>query len=270
MPQSCAVRFAAPLPLGLLLIGSAIGCRSRAERPAADKATTGAPVVADPLGRDEDAGELYFGVSRQRIAWLVYLNRQTRSGVLYEPLGTVSLCDVHLGPGDTLSFQSAVVTGAYYGFTGILSEGRLDGVISVIRKRSRTPPDSFRVMLARTPLPEREGSTTMTGVYSDVWYHEGAGDLLGQEVLLFETPKGPEAVTILYGGGPDWPRGADSITRSGDTLAIWQKEPFHRGPPPDRAVLRGDTLSFFDEGPQLPRKHSLRSLFTGPPNFRCQ
>src|SRR2546422_11701645 len=112
---SCAVRFAAPLPLGLLVIGSAIGCRSRAERPAADKATTGAPVVADPLGRDQDAGELYFGVSRQRIAWLVYLNRQTRSGVLYEPLGTVSLCDVHLGPGDTLSFQSAVVTGAYYG-----------------------------------------------------------------------------------------------------------------------------------------------------------
>jgi len=267
---STRLRFCVHLAAGLPVIACGIGCRSRTQNAATNESTTRTSPIRDSVDRLNDA-DLYFGVSRDRIAWFVYLNRLTRSGVLYEPLGTVNLCEVRLGPGDTLFFRSALGGGAYYTFEGRVGQDFLDGVIWMQRQRSRTPADSFRVLLGLLPLPPPTTgpSKSLSGLYSDVWYHEGAGDLLGQEVLLLETGSSMRAVTILYGGGPGWPTAADSVVRSGDTLAIWQREPFHRGPPPDAAVLRGDTLSFFDGGPQLPRKHSLRDVFTGAPRFRC-
>ncbi len=138
------------------------------------------------------------------------------------------------------------------------------------RSRSRTPPDSFHLILARVPPPvaTRQSSNTISGLYSNVWYHEGAGDLLGQEILLVETSSGLSAATILYEGSPDWPRAPDSLRRAGDTLFLWQPELLRRRELLDTAFVRHDTV-FFSPNITLPLKTSLAQLFHGPPRFKC-
>ena len=270
------MRYSLPMPFTrtagavLFCIASAVGCPSRGQDRATQPPNVPASASTDSVVRHHPLGALYFGVSRRQIAWLVSLDPGTRSGLLYEPLGTVSLCDIRLDSTGTLSFQSAVGFWAYYRFAGRLDQSSLDGVILVVRERAHSPADSFHVALTRIPisLPQQEDSQAVSGLYSDVWYHEGTGDLLGQEVILLQTAQGLSAATILYEGSPDWPTAADSVGRVGDTLTLWQREPWHRGPPPDRAVLRHDTLSFRD-GPQLPKKASLGDLFARPPRFRC-
>jgi len=256
----------------LLAIVAATGCRPRSQEQATKPGTPSSFRAADSAVHAGDSNDLFYGVSREGIAWLLAVNTRDTAGFLYEPLGAVSLCDLKFVSSDSLTFRSAVGRWACYRFAGHLDQDTLEGVIWVVpeRSRSRTPPDSFHLALSRIrpTVAIRRGSNSISGVYSNVWYHEGAGDLLGEEILLVEMSSGLSAATILYEGSPDWPRAPDSLRRVGDTVYLWQPELLQRRESPDTAIVRHDTV-FYSPNLELPLKASLSQVLQSPPRFKC-
>ncbi len=211
------------------------------------------------------AGTLYVGRSPQGIGWVLGLDVARGSGRLFSPSGPIPLCRVTSDSTGRVSFSSPELSnGTEYRFAGRVSSAGFDGVLQQVAARSGRVRQSFATSL--TPLRLRP-TGTVSGIYGSVSHHAQTGDLIGKELLIIDGEDGVVVLTIIYAGGPDWPRLAERAELRRDSLLVWTKYPV-RQDTVDVAVIRGDTMQFGLDY-SMRKEATLEGFMAQPSRYRC-
>ncbi len=216
------------------------------------------------------AGTLYVGRSPQGVGWVLDLDVARGSGRLFAPSGTIPLCRVTSDSTGRASFNSPELSnGTEYRFAGRVSSAGFDGVLQQVAARSGRVRQSFVTSLKPIRLRNQPRRPTgdVSGIYSNVSHHAQTGDILGNELLLIDGEDEVVVLTIIYAGGPDWPRLAERVELRGDSLWLWTRYPL-RGDTMDIGLVKGDTIQFGRDY-KMAKRASLGAVFAQPSPYRC-
>lgn len=113
----------------------------------------------------------------------------------------LKLSKLELKEDGNIDFQSDVFLGRYYSFQGNLHSAEIDGKMELVNSKSGTLKDTWQ--LKATALVGGRTHAITEGVipsihFSNVSYSEGGGDLLGVDVQILSTPKGPVGMVVFY------------------------------------------------------------------------
>jgi hypothetical protein len=194
---------------------------------------------------------VYFGVSDDGRAWLVFLDVQSQWGSFFTPPRTVRLCEItETSTGGVTLLSGPAFRGVRYRFEGELSGDGMDGRFETTGDRPDRRPASAHVDLKRVAdLFPTEAPDAVTGYYANVRFGP-EGDLGGMELILMNVSEGPVGIVSFYEGIPASPYALEGIEIRGDTLrfgaVIGGREHRFSG------VLRGESVTLESASLSLP------------------
>jgi hypothetical protein len=250
------------LSICVIAISLCAGC----DRPAESKAqnaprTTRAPVEFASSQQGHEA--FYWAANVEHGGpWLIYIDSASTSGILFEPLTSLALCDFKVAPDHRVSFRSAgMASGTLYRFAGLFSPGGFEGSVKEEQIRTAAVEDSFSLKLRSIAPRFLSGATD--SVSGDYLHFQASdtetGDLHGSEIVLIHAKDEIVGIRIDYDGGVNevW-----SITgnRVGDTLKLSLKS--ENQETVSSPVVRGDTLVLRDGRVKFVKRHTIPQVFS--------
>jgi hypothetical protein len=238
---------------------------------------TAAPDVVGPnasLGALKPG--LYLGAwdDEYRTHWLS-LFVGPHGAVAYDPPTFLASCAVSVR-GDTVSFRTGRLTQGSSGLGfNLVFRGSQDtaGLRGWVQRTGRSMEHSGPVPLVLTryaiDTASNQADTVPSGLYTALRGFPETGDILGDELLLLRTSRGPLALWTAYEGGPDGPYPADSVQVSGAAITIVLNEHGLLAPGTPRRTSRTFLLGPVPsrqpraDGTQLTRSVSLREFLRG-------
>lgn len=151
------------------------------------------------------------------LGWVIYLDNKNSEGVIYDPpYGKLKLTNIKMTPTGGLTFNAVNNNDGkiQQSFAGTIYSDKISGTLS------NSSNNSFKVKLEKiTPDSVFYARNSDIGIiFSDVYYNDEGGDLLGDEVLMLHTSNGLKILLTCVEGEPSGPYFASNITEKGDTI----------------------------------------------------
>jgi hypothetical protein len=187
---------------------------------------------------------------------------------MYDPSGSVALCDIRIDAAGQVSFRTAQTFGVEHRFAGRSVEGGLVGVLRTADVRSGAERRSTSLKLRRVTQPV-EAAPGVAAVYSSIRHHGETGDVLGLELAVLGDGDSVLVVVSEYEGVPQWPYAPVRAVMTGDTLRFG----IGAGSPSMRAVsvvVRRESALVLPDRAVLRRLGSLQEVIGRPPRYPCE
>lgn len=164
---------------------------------------------------------LYFGSedvgSGSELGWVIYLDNKNSKGVIYDPpYGILKLTDIKMTPTGGLTFNAVNRNDGKIqrSFAGTSYSDKISGTLS------NSSDYSFKVKFERiTPDSVSYARNSDIGIiFSDIYYNDEGGDLLGDEVLMLHTSNELKVLLTCAEGEPSGPYFASNVIEKGDTI----------------------------------------------------
>jgi len=212
---------------------------------------------------------VYWGVSDSGQVWLVYLTGGPTGGAIYEPYGSLAVCELRNDSIATTTFRSAEKTdGTMYRFTGRRTREGLVGAMEWVRVRTGAVKAVDHLVLKAIRARFLTGSVdALSGEYEAVRVSQESGDVYGFGVILVDTVDGVVGFLVEYEGGPG-PLQTLAVDRAKDTLRLsW---PLATRTEAATTLIRGDTLRFIGGDQRLIKRSALLELFVRADRSKCE
>lgn len=261
----------------LILLTAVAGCHredapSRAAgQPAQASSHPQAGAAYSGAGTDEPrqlADALYVGAGDDGTGWLIHLQPDSRMGAMYDPSGSVALCDIRIDAAGHVSFRSAPTFGVEHRFAGLSADGGLGGILRTVDVRSGAERRSTNLKLRRV-TQAIEAAPRVAAVYSSIRHHGETGDVLGLELAVLRDGDSVLVVVSEYEGVPQWPYAPVRAVMTGDTLRFG----IGAGSPSMRAVsvvVRRESALVLPDSAVLRRLGSLEDVIGWPARHACE
>ena len=154
-----------------------------------------------------DTGRFFFGISQEQnakhcaSAWLLYLNKDHQTGEIFVLASMEKFTKFELGKDGTLVLQWSGFGDDKYRFNGTLKSEELAGDIQLVDARSGYT--KYLCEITATELPPQNVHTNLKpqvspSRYSNVFYVNESGDLIGVDIRFFSTNKGTQGMVVFY------------------------------------------------------------------------
>ncbi|HYS61126.1 MAG TPA: hypothetical protein VEM27_11075 [Gemmatimonadales bacterium] len=198
---------------------------------------------AQPAGSILVPKGLFFGTAQDGHAWLIHLNSDARTGVMYDPIVSLPLCQVRQDSSGGLVFESGIHKSSWkFRFAGRLVPPGFVGTLNQVGRRSGKVERSYDVAFRGLGqvLPENDLRGRVSGVYGDVQL-AGGEDLLGWELGFVAGTEGFAGFWVDFEGAPGPPK-VVKAELAGDTVHVWWPPGEYMRA--DTALVRGARLVF--------------------------
>ncbi len=159
-----------------------------------------------------DSGRFFFGTSQEQnakhcsSAWLLYLDKDNHNGEIFVVASMEKFTKFELGEDGTLVLQWSVGDEKYQ-FNGTLKSEELNGDIQLNTRSGNT---EYLCEITTTELPAQNAPTkskpqVSPSRYSNVYYVNESGDLIGVDIRFFSTSRGTQGMIVFYEGYWDEP-----------------------------------------------------------------
>jgi hypothetical protein len=159
-----------------------------------------------------DSGKFFLGSSQDpehcANAWLLYLDKENRNGEIFVVAGMNWFSDFELAEDGTLTFQWTGLGDKNYRFNGTLKSDEIAGDIQLVDSRSGKTEYLCEMTASKLPAqnvhanPEHQ---VLPSRYSNVYYSDEGGDLVGFDIRFFSTSKGTQGMIVFYEDSWDEP-----------------------------------------------------------------
>jgi hypothetical protein len=180
-------------------------------------------------------------------------------GAAYQPLSTLRLCRVRRDSAGNVSWLSVPDAGVVQQFNGTLDGTGLRGRVTWVGANTDVSVELQPLSAGDVAAPE------VSGLYSNMKYHEREGDLTGQEVLVIGIGPHPKMLITLYEGTPQGPFAVESLRVVGDTLRAMFRAPDLE----EFTYIRHTDALHTPDGTVLPRKAGLFEALRPKPQPPC-